>query len=173
MIKLKDTNIYVGTKEEIKQARKIGMNIVCALNRAPREPGIWTHQYVVGWTGRGCNKDNPYYLYKEYEDVIFLNMIDGDDPAYISDKMINAALNFMKEKLNEDKDVFIYCSLAESRSPSIAFMYLLENDIISKDMEFSEAITIFGKEYYPKYKPGMGNILYIKNRYFKKSEETK
>lgn len=52
-------NIYVGTKEEYKVAINKGMKIVCALNRAK---GYVTHQSVVGWEGRGCNKDNPYYF---------------------------------------------------------------------------------------------------------------
>lgn len=77
MQKIADLNIYVGTKEEYGTALSQNMKIVCALNRAN---GFVTHQSHVGWSGRGCDKDNPYYLFKEEEHAIYLNMIDGDDP---------------------------------------------------------------------------------------------
>jgi hypothetical protein len=59
MEKIADLNLYVGTKEEYHTAIEQNMDIVCALNRAK---GYVTHQSIVGWSGRGCNKDNPYYL---------------------------------------------------------------------------------------------------------------
>ena len=123
MQKIANLNIYIGTKEEYRTAVSQGMKIVCALNRAN---GFVTHQSQVGWSGRGCNKDNPYYLYKEEDDAIYLNMIDGDDPKYVNDEMIDAAFGFIKRHLDNDMSVFVYCSLAESRSPSIALMYMLE-----------------------------------------------
>lgn len=151
-------NIYVGTKEEYQLAVSKGMKIVCALNRAN---GYVTHQSVVGWKGRGCNKDNPNYLFKQTDDAIYLNMIDGDDPAYVSDKMINSALEFIKFALEAQNQVFIYCSLGESRSPSIALMYLLENDLLSTE----NAVAEFKKRYYRKYSPKRGNLEYINNRW--------
>lgn len=161
MYKLKDHNIYIGTKEEYTQARYLEFNIVCALNRCDKSAGLVSHQSIVGWTGRGCNKDNPHYLFKREDKGIYLNMIDGEDPAYIHDDMINAALEFMKEKLDNDEPVFVYCSLAESRSPSIVLMYLLENDLIEKN----EMTFLTFKKEYTNYKPGLGNFLYIKNRW--------
>ena len=44
--------------------------------------------------------------------------------------MINPALEFIHEHLNNKEDVFIYCSLGESRSPSIALMNLLEYKLL-------------------------------------------
>lgn len=159
MIKLKEHNIYVGTKEEYREAKEKGMKIVCALNRAS---GYITHQSVVGWNGRGCNPDNPHYLFKEDESEIYLNMIDGDDPKYVNDKMINPTLNFIDKHIKNNEEIFIYCSLGESRSPSIALMYLLENDLIEKS---DNTIKIFKEEFYPYYNPKDGNLLYIKNRW--------
>lgn len=151
-------NIFVGTKEEYQVAVNEGMKVVCALNRAN---GYVTHQSVVGWSGRGCNKDNPYYLFKQTEDAIYLNMIDGENPAYVSDDMINATLAFIKSALADQHKVFIYCSLGESRSPSIALMYLLENDLLSTE----NAVAEFKIRYYSKYSPKRGNLEYINNRW--------
>lgn len=159
MVGFGDLKLYVGSKEEYQNAIRNGMKIVCALNRAK---GYVTHQSVVGWTGRGCNQDNPYYLFKRELDAIYLNMIDGDDPKYVNDEMINPALDFIHEHLKNDNEVFIYCSLGESRSPSIALMYLLEHGMIEKN---ENTINQFRSQYYPYYAPKRGNLLYIKQRW--------
>ncbi|WP_392565429.1 dual specificity protein phosphatase family protein [Utexia brackfieldae] len=134
------------------------MKIVCALNRVA---GFVSHQSVVGWSGKSCNKDNPDYLFKQTDDAIYFNMIDGDNPEYISDDMINPALDFIKKALDKGDKVFIYCSKGESRSPSIALMYLLENSLIERE----NAVAEFTSRYYEKYLPKRGNLEYIQNRW--------
>lgn len=164
MQKIANLNIYIGTKEEYRTAVSQGMKIICALNRAN---GFVTHQSKVGWSGRGCNKDNPYYLYKEEEHAIYLNMIDGDDSKYVSDDMINAALNFMKRHLDNDETIFVYCSLGESRSPSIALMYMLEHGLIDVN---DNVLVDFRDKYYRNYQPKRGNLEYIQTRWLAKRE---
>jgi len=159
MVKINDLELYVGSKNEYKIAVLSGFKIVCALNRAS---GYVTHQSVVGWTGRGCNPDNPYYLFKREPDAIYLNMIDGDDPKYVNDEMINPALDFIHEHLQKGNKVFIYCSLGESRSPSIALMYMLKHRLIEIN---KNAINLFRTKYYPEFAPKNGNLLYIKQRW--------
>jgi len=158
MIQIQNIKLFVGTKEEYSIAKQKGMKIVCALNSAN---GFITHKSVVGWQGRGCDKDNPFYLFKRENDAIYLNMIDGEDPKYVNDEMINPALDFIQHHLNNNNEVFVYCSLGESRSPSIALMYLLENNLIEKTIN---TFDVFRK-YYPNYNPKKGNLLYIKNRW--------
>ncbi len=159
MKQIGDISLFVGVKEQYTIARQSGMKIVCALNRAN---GFVTHQSVVRWQGKGCNPAHPHYLFRRDEDAIYLNMIDNDDPMYVNDEMINPALDFIKEHLINGKEVFIYCSLGESRSPSIALMYLLENNLIEKS---ANTFRIFQKEYYPNYRPKNGNLIYIKKRW--------
>jgi len=159
MKQISDLRLFVGTKEEYSFAKQKGMKIVCALNRAN---GFVTHQSVVGWQGRGCNPDNPFYLFKRENDAIYLNMIDAEDPKYVNDEMINPALDFIQQHLNAGSEVFIYCSLGESRSPSIALMYLLENNLIEKS---ADTFNIFRNNYYQNYQPKMGNLFYIKRRW--------
>jgi hypothetical protein len=159
MIKINDLELYVGNKDEYRFAVQNAMKIVCALNRAN---GYVTHQSVVGWQGRGCKPDNPFYLYKRDPDVIYLNMIDGDDPKYVNDEMINPALDFIHEHLQKGNKVFIYCSLGESRSPSIALMYMLEHGLIEINWN---TINLFRTKYYPDFAPKNGNLLYIKQRW--------
>ena len=162
MQKIANLNIYIGTKEEYRTAVSQGMKIVCALNSAN---GFVTHQSQVGWSGRGCNKDNPYYLYKEEDDAIYLNMIDGDDPKYVNDEMIDAAFGFIKRHLDNDMSVFVYCSLAESRSPSIALMYMLEYGHIEAT---KNVLREFKDKFYANYQPKRGNVEYIVKRWLGK-----
>lgn len=159
MVRIGDLKLYVGSKEEYNLAVQRGMKIVCALNRAK---GYVTHQSVVGWTGRGCNQDNSYYLVKREPDAIYLNMIDGDDPKYVNDKRINPALDFIHQHLQDGNDVFIYCSLGESRSPSLALMYMLEYGLIEKA---TSTLSVFHINFYPDFAPKNGNLQYIKKRW--------
>lgn len=159
MHQIKDISLFVGVKEEYNLARNKEMKIVCALNRAN---GFVTHQSRIGWQGRGCDPNHPDYLYRRDEDAIYLNMIDGEDPKYVNDEMINPALDFIHQNLITGNEVFVYCSLGQSRSPSIALMYLLENNLIEKS---SDTFSVFQSLYYPNYQPKNGNLLYIKKRW--------
>jgi protein-tyrosine phosphatase len=80
----------------------------------------------------------------------------------VNDEMINPALDFIQQHLNSGSEVFIYCSLGESRSPSIALMYLLENNLIEKS---ADTFDVFRNNYCSNYQPKMGNLLYIKERW--------
>ncbi|MEA2015462.1 MAG: dual specificity protein phosphatase family protein [Actinomycetota bacterium] len=159
MVKIGETNIYVGTKEEYQTARQKGMKIVCALNRAK---GYVSHQSVVGWSGKGCNKNNPHYLFKQQQNAIYLNMFDTNNPQHIKHEMINKTLSFMHNNLQNNEKVFVYCSKGESRAPSIALMYMLEYNLVDKN---NKPLTTFKNKLYPAYKPKKGIYLYIKNRW--------
>lgn len=159
MVEINGTNIFVGTKEEEGIAMQNEMALVNAVRNAG---GFRSHATEVGWSGQqGCPKLSPYYLYLERENEIYLNLMDGYKPEYVNDKLINAALEFIDKKLNENKQVFIFCSKGQSRSPSIALMYMLENNMIQPD----NAITEFKENYYPNYAPARGMLGYIKSRY--------
>lgn len=149
------SNIYVGTKEEYGTAVESGMKIVCAMQRAKDFP---SHQTKVGWEGRGCDPGHPHYLYFQEEDGIYLNFIDGNNPDYVKDKMIDAAISFIDASVAKKEQVFIYCSLGESRSPSLALIWMLRSGMLSPD---KEAPDIFKKTFYPEYNPGDGIRLYI------------
>ena len=116
----------------------------------------------MGWQGRGCDPSHSNYLFKRELDAIYLNMIDAEDPKYVNDGMINPALDFIHHHLTSGNSVFVYCSLGESRSPSIALMYLLENNLIEKN---TNTLNFFKRECYVQYNPKSGNLLYIKRRW--------
>ncbi len=159
MKQIGDLKLYIGTKEEYAKAHGNGMKIVCAMNQAN---GFVSHRSIVGWHGKGCDPLHPNYFFKRNENAIYLNMIDAEDPKYVNDQMINPALDFIHQHITEGNEVFVYCSLGESRSPSIVLMYLLEYKLIEKS---DNPIDYFKNNYYPKYQPKKGNLLYIKRRW--------
>ena len=154
MIKIHDSlELYVGTKEEYAAANAADMSIVCAMNDGN---GV-SYRSVFGYTKLG--DDN--YLYGYSDNILFLNLVDAKDAKYIPKSIIREALDFIDHELEKGNGVFIYCSLGESRSPSIAFMYLMESGLLTKD---GDGVRAFYK-LYPKYNPGMGMQQYINNNY--------
>ncbi len=55
---------------------------------------------------------------------LILNMVDAKDPELFSKEMIDAALDFMDETLSRGLKVLVHCDRGESRSPSIALLYV-------------------------------------------------
>lgn len=153
MIKLPGIELYVGTKEEIDKAVEEDMQILCAVNVCGDH---LSYRTVAGATKKG----HPDYLYKYLGRDLYLNLVDGDDPRYIPDKMIDVALRFIADALKAERKVFIYCSKGESRSPSIALMYLLSAGKIKPQNAFQTF-----KQMYPSYNPTKGIKQYIINRF--------
>lgn len=154
MKQINNLELFVGNKDEIELAKMSGMNIVNAIRQCK---GYETHQSAVGWSQRGCPKDSPYYHYKETDSILFLNLVDTNDMKYIPDVIINKSNEFIDGKLKNGEKVFICCSLGESRSPSLALIYLLKQGIIDKE----NCINTFRSSFYEKYNPKQGFIDYI------------
>ena len=80
------------------------------------------------------------YAYGINGDEICLNIIDVDvvDMKYWEnhEKMFNAVMEFVDEKVAEGKKIMFHCNKGESRSPMIAWMYLtlrgIPNDILER-----------------------------------------
>ncbi len=154
-------NLFIGTKEETTYAFKSGFSILSALNVAGDYP---SHKTLVQYKTRWCDKNHPEYLFGRRKNWMALNMIDCDNPNFYSNEMINAGIDFIKTELYKNNKVLIHCSLGESRAPSMAFMYLLQEDLIDAS-NFIEAYNAF-KKLYPLYNPKIGPIGYIKKRFF-------
>lgn len=167
--------LYVGTVDDIAAARDNGLSILGAC----KEP---LHRRFArlrgadrdGYLGRAMAKDEPEYLYAEREHALYCNLVDAKDPKYISDEIIDRALRFIDEERGQGRKVLIVCNKAESRSPSIAFMWLIRSkDESWRDMsDFESAVAFFKKYYYPLYNPGAGFAEYVKT-FWEKSKSAK
>ncbi len=148
MVKMLNLDLFVGNKDEYLTALNNKMKVVCCISK-----GQLSHLSVAGMV----NSTHQDYLYKETKDGLFLNMVDADNIKYIPGKMISKALDYIDNELAKGNKVFVFCSLGQSRSPSIALMYLFRANLISSISEF---IRI-----YPKYKPNTGILDYVKKYY--------
>lgn len=108
-----------------------------------------------GYDGKAMPKDQKEYLYAEREHALYCNLIDTKDPAYIPDEIILKCIDFIKKEMQNDRKVIICCNQGESRSPSIALMYMIEDGFFD-DCKSIYDIFIRFKSLYQNYKPANG-----------------
>jgi hypothetical protein len=153
MKRINDLNLFCGDKDGMLEAKVNNMVIINALRYVR---GYECHKSVVGWTGKGCPKDHPEYLYAIRNGNLYLNLIDGEDIKYIPGELINQAVDFINESLAEGKSVYVCCSKGESRSPSIILLYLLKYGSLDNE----DVINSF-RLIYPNYNPAKGMKDYV------------
>lgn len=140
-------NLFVGTQDDCKGFD--GAIVHCC-----KEP---YHRQMVGYTERVLPKDHKNYLWIIKGNEMALNMVDADKPEFFADSMINVALDFISAKLRDGFKVLAHCNQGQSRSPSIAMLYM--KDRLPDD--FTEAEEQF-KQIYPMYNPKNGIREYVK-----------
>lgn len=159
------TNLYVGNEQDYHKAKGYD-NFSFVL--AAKEP---FHRAAVGYTGRACDKDNPEYLIAKRGNTLILNMIDANSSLYFDKGMIDTALQFIHESLNrKHMSVLICCNKAESRSPSLALLYLIKHGVITGDT--LEDCEVEFLRLYPKYNPGKGIRDFVKE-YFEEYRKSR
>lgn len=161
-------HVYVGTVEDLLYITDKSILGACKepLHRAhARLSGADSEGYV----GKAMPKDEPEYLWAKREHALYCNLIDAPAANFIPDAIIDKCMCFINQELQQDRDVVIVCNQGESRSPSIALMWLLKQGIInaSKNATFDEVVEAFRQSFYNGYNPGKGFYDYTK-RYFEK-----
>lgn len=151
-------NIYVGNQADYEDGTFIPSEWSFLL--AAKEP--W-HRSALGYTGRAAAKDDPEYLIARRDNKLILNLVDAPKSIFFDKKVIDAGLDFIEEQLNEGKNVLICCNKGESRSASIALLYLIKHDLIEGDtLEDCEAEFL---KLYPDYNPGEGMRGFVKENF--------
>jgi predicted protein tyrosine phosphatase len=150
MIEVKH-NLWVGN-----QADCIGLTDF-AIVHACKEP---YHRQFVGYKQRALPKDHEEYLWAIRGNEIALNIIDADSKEYFAEEMIGMALNFIDTHLYIKNKVLVHCNQGQSRSPSIAMLYM--RDELPDD--FEEAEEAF-RLIYPAYKPKNGIRGYVREHW--------
>ena len=145
--------LYVGNEDDVTKARERGYAIVSAC-----KDGKTSHRQLLGYETRSAPK-NAEYLVARRKDHLYLNLIDGDDPAYVPEKLIDEALSFITEHLDKGQPVLVHCVEGLSRSPSIVLMWLVKNGKLPTE----GAVRKF-KQLYPDYDPSPGIKIYTKQR---------
>lgn len=155
--------LYVGTVDDIEIAnRSENFSIIGAckdpLHRKHARISGATHE---GYVGRAMPKSEPEYLYAERDHALYCNLIDAPEEKYIPDEIIQKCIKFINNEHNDDRNVLIVCNKAESRSPSIAFIWMISQGAFNAG-DFDTAIGMFRDNFYPEYCPGKGMFDYTK-----------
>lgn len=160
--------IYVGTVDDIPFADKRKFSVLGAckepLHRQHARPRGAEQD---GYLGRALPKDEPEYLYAEREHALYCNLIDADDPKYISDIIVDKCMSFVDSEFEQGRNVLIVCNKAESRSPSIALMWLIRRGLFDyfaykPHLNFEDVLLEYSRRYYFNYKPSNGFKQYVK-----------
>ena len=129
-----------------------------AVIHAAKEP---YHRAMLGYKGRATDKTHPEYLYAIRGNRMALNLIDTDDPKYISPFIIDAALRFIDGHLGPQR-VLVHCNQGHSRAPSLAMAWLAP----TLDEAFDRSVVAF-TALYPEYFPKPGFTGYLRSNWRK------
>jgi hypothetical protein len=159
-------NLFVGDQNdyEFNVSKQDGWAVV----HACKEP---YHRQELGYRSLGAPKDHPEYLVARRGHRLLLNIVDANDPSFFAKEMISQALDFIDEALSSGQKVLVHCNQGESRSPSIALLYLAARAGAIPKESIDEAEKKF-ISLYPLYNPKPGlrehlrqNWLYYLNRH--------
>ncbi len=163
--------LYVGTMEDFSGAKAHGFSILGAC----KDPLHRTYARMKGapydgYLTKSMPVDEPEYLYAEREHALYCNLIDAPDSKYISPIIIERALKFIDDELEDGRDVLVVCNHAKSRSPSISLMWLIKTGQITKDnmLDGESILDTFRRLYYPAYAPNKGFADYVE-KFWKES----
>lgn len=147
-------NLHVGSEGDEQRMRgQAGWFFI----HACKEP---YHRQALGYTGRAAAKTHPEYLIARRNGRLVLNLVDVDDPNYIPADIVDAALDAVRDNIQHSK-ILLHCNQGQSRSPSIALLYLLKHTDILGQKDMAAAIAAF-RVIYPPYAPARGMAEYIR-----------
>jgi predicted protein tyrosine phosphatase len=113
------------------------------------------HRQLLGYTGKGASKTHPEYFFARREKRLFLNIVDVEDPSYISKQIVDATMGFIDEAMRSGERILVHCNQGESRSPSLGLLYLAARTQVISSKSLADAETDF-KRIYPSYNPKGG-----------------
>ncbi len=162
--------LYVGTVEDFETLKESPSDARWSVLGACKEPLHRKYAKIqgvdyCGYTGRAMPKDEPEYLFAKREHALYCNLIDAPDMKYIPDEIINECMKFIDNELEQGRKVLIVCNKAESRSPSIALMWLIHIGCFNYypvENDFDSLIDYFTRNIYRDYNPGKGFRDYVK-----------
>ena len=157
-------NLYIGNQDDYERTVRGQEN--WAIVHACKEP---YHRQALGYAGRAASKDHPEYLIAKRENRIILNLVDVDNPDWISPIIIDEAIKFIKTNLDSGKSVLVHCNQGMSRSAGIGLLYLATQDIFKSDT-FETAESKYKTDFYPSYNPAQGIRGYIFRNWDKYSQ---
>ncbi len=97
-------NLFIGSQDDYELQVKSQNNWFVI--HACKEP---YHRQALGYTGRAASKDHPEYLIAKRKNRLILNLVDVDNPAYISELIIDEAIKNIVENVGK-RNVLLHCN---------------------------------------------------------------
>lgn len=132
-------HVWVGDE---KDEQAVGKSADWFVVSAAKEP--W-HRETVGYDGRALPKFHREYLFAEREHRLALNLVDVEDPRYISSIIMNTAAVVIHKKLAAGLEVLVHCNKGGSRGPGVALWYIRR--FVHYTPDFEQAFADFLKLY--------------------------
>jgi len=146
VIQIPGTSLYIGTRED---AAVRGDDTWAVVNTAKT-----VHCEIMGWGSRPPS-DHPNYVEFQEGQLLSFNWVDG--PANYFDyerrgvERFTRALDFI-DRWYPTTQVLINCDQGQSRSPTVALLYLAKRLGTISNASFAEARIEF-QQIYPTYDP--------------------
>jgi len=157
--------LFVGNQNDYELGVKI--QNTWAIVHACKEP---YHRQALGYTGRAASKEHPEYLIAKRDNRIILNLVDVDNPDWISPVIIDEALNFIDNNLELGRNVLVHCNQGMSRAAGIVLLYLATKGTF-KGENFVDAEEKYKNSFYAMYNPANGIRGYIQRNWNKYTQE--
>lgn len=158
MIEIYD-NLFIGKDEDAEQLLNEGTD-GWAIVHACKEP--W-HRKLLGYTTKGAPKDHPEYYFAIRDNRMFMNLVDAPKSIFFDRDLIDEALFFIEESLENNFKVFVHCNEGKSRSASLGLLFLIKQRVLYNDtLEACEAEYL---KIYPNYDPGDGIRGFVKENF--------
>jgi len=150
------SKIYVGSDQRCTFAGQGDWAVI----HACKHP---CHVAMVGYRGN-LSKTHPNYLIAEKGKHLALNMVDMEQELHpiFTNPIMKTAMIFI-EKYIDINNILIHCNQGQSRSPSIALIYLARKSVINND-SYSTATKDF-VQLYQNYQPGNGITAYMRKNW--------
>ncbi|TCK73889.1 dual specificity protein phosphatase family protein [Acidipila rosea] len=144
MVKVHE-RLYVGDEGSCRQGSP-----ELAVAHACKSP---CHQRSVGYKGSLAQK-HPQYLALQHSHDLYLNIIDPPLPLFRLETFSHF-LSFAEEHHGRGGSLLVHCNQGESRSPSLALLFLAKRLGAIPGESFPAAEAAF-VTLYAKYRPGQG-----------------
>lgn len=142
--------IFVGSEVDCRQGT--ASHVVVHACKSP------CHQRSVGYT-KSLPNTHPNYLALRRPFDLYLNIIDPPVPLFQAETF-RQFLEFAREHYDCGASLLIHCNKGESRSPTLALVFLAKHLNVIPNSSFEAAKEAFSV-HYSEYRPGLGIQKYL------------
>lgn len=150
------SGLFVGDEGDYLQ--HVAHQTSWAVVHACKEP---YHRQLLGYTSKGAPSGDPEYYVARRGDRFFMNIVDAPQGRFFDkERLIDPALEFLDEIRGRGLPTLIHCNLGESRSPSLALLYMAARLHALPADSVAAAEAAF-RPLYPMYNPKPGIREYL------------